>query len=61
MGHLGLDVADFTVILHGVSGLKLDQFENEVRQLVSCVQPYFVFLEIWSNDICDGGNSSVFA
>ena len=51
MRNLGLDFADFTVILHGVSGLKLDQFENEVRQLVSCVQPYFVFLEIGSNDI----------
>ena len=39
MRNLGLDYAEFTVILHGVLGLKLIQFEAEVRQLVSCVQP----------------------
>ena len=57
--NLGLDYADFTVILHGVSGLKLDQFEKEVRQLVSCVQPTFVFFQIGTNDLCDGDDSSV--
>ena len=48
--NLGLDYSDFTVILHGLPGLKLDQFEKEVRQLVSCVQPTCVFFEIGSND-----------
>ena len=57
--NLGLDYAKFTVILHGVSGLKLTQFEAEVRQLVSCVQPDFVFFEMGTNDICDGENASV--
>ena len=44
--NLGLDYTDFTVILHGVSGLKRDQFEKEVRQLVSCVQSTIVFFEV---------------
>ena len=58
--YLGLDYAEFTIILHGVSGLKLTQFEAEVQQLVYCVQPDFVFfLEIGTNDICDGENPSV--
>ena len=57
--NLGLDYSDFTVILHGLPGLKLDQFEKEVRQLVSCVQPTCVFFEIGSNDLCDGDDSSV--
>ena len=50
--NLGLEYADITVILHSVSGLKLDQFEKEVRQLVSCVQPTIVFFEV--------GNVSIF-
>ena len=57
--NVGLDYADFTIILHGVSGLKLGQFKKELRPLVSCVQPDLVFSEIGSNDICDGENSSV--
>ena len=57
--NLGLDYAEFTVILHGVSGLKLTQFEAEVRRLVSCVQPDFVFFKSGTNDICDGENSSI--
>ena len=57
--NLGLDYSDFTVILHGLPGLKLDQFEKEVRQLVSCVQPTSVFFEIGSNDLSDGEDSSV--
>ena len=39
--NVGLDYADFTIILHGVSGLKRDQFKKEL--LVSCVQPDLVF------------------
>ena len=41
--NLGLDYAEFTAILHVVSGLKLTQFEAEVRQLVYCVQPDCLF------------------
>ena len=42
-----------------MSGLKLDQFEKEVQQLVSCVQPTFACFEIWTNGLCDGEDSSV--
>ena len=57
--NLGLRVLDCTVILHGVSGLKLGKFEFEVRNLVESVRPHFVFFEIGTNDLCDANISAV--
>ena len=59
LSNFDLDHSQISVITHGISGLKIPSFKQEIYHFVENIHPDFLIVEIGTNDLCDSNTDPI--